>query len=149
MFDRLEDKEVRRISKAKIDPVIDEDSGDEEDYNFPAADSTKQSRASPPEQIRRSRTPDPHSAAEDTEAASIPATKGLTASAKAVTASVGSALRRNPDGSVAARMILPKRNKRSKVNKHILPRYYLTFASLLASRLGTKDKRADSFSGRI
>ena len=117
MFDRLEDKEVWRVSeKARLDPMIDEDSGDEEDYNFPPAGVTQQSRTSPADQIRRSRAPDVHSAAEDTEAAPIPAAKVVMASVTAAPASVGSALRKNADGSVGARKILPKRNRSLKVN---------------------------------
>jgi len=117
MFDRLEDKEVWRVSeKARLDPMIDEDSGDEEDYNFPPAGVTQKSRTSPADQVRRSRTQDVHSSAEDTEAAQIPATMVLMASVTAAPTSVGSALRKNADGSVGARKILPKRNKSSKVN---------------------------------
>ena len=148
MFDRLEDKEVWRVSeKARLDPVIDEAS-DDEDYNCPPAGITQQSRVSSPDQTRRSRTPDVHSAAEDTEAALIPATKVLTASVAAAPASVGSALRKNADGSVGARKILPKRNKGLKVNNSILHYYWLIFASL-ASKLEAKGKRANSPSGRI
>lgn len=145
MFSRLEDKEVRRVSKrANLDPMIDEDSSDEEDYSLLPADVTKPSRNSQVEQTRPSRTPDVHSSTEGTEVALVPATKGHTTSVTTAPASVGSALRKNADGSVAVPKILPKRNKGMKVNKSILPYYWLTFASLLASKLEAKGKRADS-----
>jgi len=112
IVDRLEDREVRRVSKrTKLDPMIDEDSGDE-DYNSPPADVTNPPRASP-EQTRQLRTPDINPAVEDPEAL---ATKELPASVTAVPTSAGSALRRYADGSVAAPKMLPKRNKGSKVN---------------------------------
>ena len=107
MFDRREDKEVRRASKkVKLDPMIDEDSGDEEGYIIPLADVTKPPRVS---QTRQSRASDVHSVADDTEAVSLLVT--------VAPASVGSALRKSADGSVAAPKMLPKRNKSSKVKK--------------------------------
>jgi hypothetical protein len=97
---------VRRASKrAKLDPMIDEDS--EEDDGVSLADITKPSRTSKAEQTRRSRTPDVRSVAEDTETALV-----ITAPAF-----VGSALRKNMDGSVATPKVLPKRNKDSKVSE--------------------------------
>jgi hypothetical protein len=107
MLDRQEDKEVRRISKkANLDPMIDEDSGDEEYRYSPLPDLTRSSRTPPEEQGRRSRTPNIRSVPDDTEVAL----------ATTAPASVGSALRRNVDGSVAAPKLLPRRNKGSKVN---------------------------------
>lgn len=113
ILDRQEDKEVRRISKrANLDPMIDEDSGDEEYPHSPLPNLTIQPRPIPEEQERRSRPPDIRSSLGDTQAASV----------TTVPTSVGSALRRNADGSVAAPKSLPKRNKGSKVNQTI---YYL------------------------
>lgn len=147
MFDRFEDKEVWRASKkARLDPMIDQDSGDE-DYNIPPADVTQQSRTSPADQTRRSRTPCVRSAAEDTRASPIPTTSVLTALVTAAPAPVGSALRKNADGSVAARKILPKRNKASKVlKKPPLLDYRLTFAPLVP-KLEAKRERTNSSSG--
>ena len=120
MMDRQEDKEVRRISKrVKLDPMIDEDSDDKEDYHTSLQDPTKPSYTPSDEQTRRSRTPVARSVAEDTE---IPATQGQMGSAAAVSVSVGSALRRDADGSVVAPKVLPKRNKCAKVG----PKPYLT-----------------------
>ena len=118
MLDRLEDKEVRRVSKkTKLDPMIDEDSGDEEDYDFPLAGFPKPSHTSQAERTRRSRTPNPNSAAEETEAVSVSATAGCTASVTTAPPSVGSALRKGADGRVATPRVLPKRDKGSKVEK--------------------------------
>ncbi|KAF9783494.1 P-loop containing nucleoside triphosphate hydrolase protein [Thelephora terrestris] len=98
---RQEDKEVRRISKkTKLDPMIDEDSGDEDHSYLP--EPTKSSRASPEEQTRRSGTPDVRSVFERIEPPAAPV-------------SVGSALRKNTDGSVSAPKVLAKRNKGSKL----------------------------------
>ena len=119
-MDRQEDTEVRRISKRmKLDPMIDEDNSDEEDYHTSLQDLTKLSYTHSDEQTRRSRTPVARSVAEDTE---IPATEGQIGSAAAVSASVGSALRRDADGSVVAPKVLPKRNKCAKVG----PKPHLT-----------------------
>jgi len=118
MVDRREDKEVRRVSKkARLDPMINEDSGDGEDSDFALADVMKPSLTPPAKQTRRSRTPDVHSEAEDTEAMSVPASTGRKALVTAAPASVGSALRKNADGKVATPKILPKRDKGSKVNE--------------------------------
>ena len=135
MLGRQEDKEVRRISKkAKLDPMIDEDSGDE-DYSL-LLEPTKPSRASPEEQKSR-RTPDIRSVIEDTKAGVTPA-------------SVGSALRKNADGSVVAPKLLAKRNKGSKVKQnHALTNYCLTFTSFSAPKLEAKGTRAHPPSGRI
>lgn len=96
--------------------MIGEDSGDEEDCDL-STGVTKPSRTSRAQQTRRSKTPDVHSAAEDdTEVTSVPASKGRTMSVIAAPASLGSALRKNADGSVATPKILPKRNQGSKVN---------------------------------
>ena len=147
MFDRLEDKEVWRASKkTRLDPMIDQDSGDEEDYNIPPAGVTQQSRTSPADQTRRSRTPCVRSAAEDTRTSPIPATSALTALVTAAPASVGSALRKNADGSVAARKILPKRNKTKVKKTPPLLDYWLTFASLVP-KLEAKRERTNSPSG--
>ena len=132
---RQEDKEVRRSSKkAKLEPMIDEDSGDE-DYSL-LLEPTKPSRASPEEQTSQ-RTPDIRSVIEDTKAGVTPA-------------SVGSVLRKNADGSVAAPKLLPKRNKGSKIKQnHALANYWLTFMSFSAPKLEAKDARAHPPSGRI
>lgn len=116
MLNRQEDKEVRRISKkANLDPMIDDESDEEEDYHSPLTDLTKSSRTSLEEQASRSGTPDLRSVAGDTEATSIPAAQENTESGVFAPTSVGSALRRNMDGSIAVPKILPKRNKGSKV----------------------------------
>jgi len=148
MFDRREDKEVRRVSKkAKLDPMIDEDSSDGEGYDFPLGDIMKPSRTSPAKQTRRSRTPDVHPEVEDTEATSVPATAGRTASVTAAPASVGSALLKNADGRAATPRVLPKRNKGSKVDKTpILPRYRLNVVPFVAPKLEAK---SDPSWGRI
>jgi len=118
MLDRLEDKEVRRVSKkAKFGPTIDEDSGDEEDYDLPPADITKPSRTSRAELGERPRASDADSVTGDTEAVPVAVTKGRTLLITTGPASVGSALRKNADGSVAALKVLPKRNKGSKVKE--------------------------------
>jgi hypothetical protein len=148
MLDRQEDKKVRMISKkANLDSIIDDDSGDEEYYPSLLADLTKSSCTLPEEQERRSRTPDVRPIASDTETMPVPAThavKSMTAPA-----SVGSALRRNTDGSVAAPKVLPKRNEGSKVSKNLclLPNRLLTLASSSATELEAKAKRADTPSG--
>ena len=115
-----------------------EDSGDE-DYSFPAAGVTKQSPTSQTERTRRSRAPDTPSTTGDARASPTPATKELTAPVEAASASVGSALRRNPDGSVAVRKVLPKRNKSSKVNK-LHPRLLLANLRVTIS-LGVGNER--------
>ena len=101
MLDRVEDKQVRRVAKkTRLDPMIDEDSDEEEDCSFPSADATEPSHTFQTERPRRPRTPDTCPVAEGTE--TIPAF-------------VGSALRKNADGSIATPKVLPKRNKGSKV----------------------------------
>lgn len=148
MLNRQEDKEIRRISKkVNLDPMIDEDSDGEEYLHSSPADLVKSSRASPKEQARRPRTLDLPSAACGTKAALVPATREHTP----VTASVGSALRRNVDGNITAPKILPKRNKGSKVNQalYLLPNHWLTIASFLATKLEAKGKRTDTPSGRF
>ena len=104
----MEDKAVRRASKkAWLDPMFDEDSSDEDDYSFPPPDATKSSWTSQAELARPSRTPDAHPAADDTETVLV----------TAAPVSVGSALRKNADGSIANPKVLPKRNKGSKVSE--------------------------------
>jgi hypothetical protein len=151
MFDRLEDKVIRRASKrAKLDPMIDEDSGDEEDDDFPLTDVADPSRTSQGERTRRSRTPDIRFVAEDAEAASVPETGGPMASVTTAPAFVGSALRKNGDGSVATPKVMPKRNKDSKVNKTpVLTNFRLNIASFLASKLEAKGEGVDPLSPRI
>ena len=118
MLDRLEDKVVRRASKkVRLDPMIDEDSGDEEDYDSPPADDTKPFRASQAEQARRSRVPDVYPVDEDTEAVSALAITGRKLSVTTAPPPVGSALRKGANGSVAVPKVLPKRNKDSKVKE--------------------------------
>ena len=107
---------IRRASKrAKLDPMIDEDS--EEDDSISLADVSKPSRTAQAEQTRRSRTPDIRSVAEDTKAVSVLAIKDRTVLVTTAPAFVGSALRKNMDGSVATPKVLPKRNKDSKVSE--------------------------------
>ena len=117
MFDRLEDKEVRRASrKARLDPVVDEDSADEEDYDFPLDDVTKPSRTPQAERTSRPRTPDVRSVDED----SVTGINGRTTAVTVAPASVGSALRKNANGGIATPKLLPKRNKDSKVGETTL-----------------------------
>lgn len=119
ILDLQEDKEVRRISKkTNINSMIDEDY-----HYFPPPDLTKSYRTSPEERARRSRTPDIRFVTGDAEATTVPVIQEYTASVTIAPASVGSALRRNADGSIAAAKVLPKRKKGSKVNETIL--YYI------------------------
>lgn len=114
MLDRLEDKQVRRASrKTKLDPMVDEDSADEEDYSFPPQDATEPSHTSQAERTRQSRTSDVD------EDAATP-TNGRTTSFTSVPASVGSALRKNANGSATTPKVLPKRDKGSKVGETML-----------------------------
>ena len=111
MFDRLEDKQVRRASrKTRLDPMVDEDSAGEEDYSFSLADATDPSHTSQPERMRRSRTP-------DVDQDSVTPVNGRATSVTSAPASVGSALRKNADGRVVTPKVLPKRDKGSKVGE--------------------------------
>ena len=111
MFDRLEDKQVRRASgRTGLDPMVDNDSADEEDYSFPLADATELSHASRAERTRRSRTP-------DVDEDAVTPIDGWTTSVTSTPASVGSALRKNANGNVATPKVLPKRDKGSKVGE--------------------------------
>lgn len=114
-MDRQEDKEVRRISKkVRLDPMIDEDSGDEEDHHSPPSDLANSPSAPPEWHKGPSRTLDPHPVDENAGIALVPTS---VASITAVPIPVGSALRKNADGSVVAPKLLPKRNKGAKVNE--------------------------------
>ena len=137
MLDRHEHKEVRRISKkADLDPMIDEDSDGEEYHHSPLVDLKVSSCTLPEEQERRPRTPDTRSVVGDTQDASVMTSPTF----------VGSALRRNVDGSVAAPKVLPKRNKGSKVNVtlQLLPNRSPTLVSFLDTKLEAKAKRTDT-----
>lgn len=151
ILDRREDKAVRRISKANLDPMIDEDTDDEEYHHSPLVDLTKPFRTSSEEYTRRSGTSDVHSLAGDDEVAPVTATLGLTATAVTFPASVGSALRKNADGNVAVPKVLPKRIKGLKVNKTnpAIPNHWLTVLSSSATKLGEEGNGADTPSGRI
>lgn len=93
--------------------MIDEDSSSEGCDSSPP-ELTKVPRAPPERQTRRSMTPDDHSVTERVDSASVlVTTKG--AMSALVAPPVGSALRKNADGSIAAPKVLPKRNKDSKV----------------------------------
>ena len=108
----MEDKKVRRASKkARLNPMVDEDSSDEEDYSFSLGDAMKPSCASQAEWTKPLRMPNMHFVANDTEGAHV----------AAAPISVGSALRKNVDGSIATPKVLPKRNKGSKVNEKPIP----------------------------
>ena len=114
MFDRLEDRNVRRASrKARLDPMVGEDSADEEGYNSTLEDAIEPSSASLVERTVRPGTPD-----FDDDA--VTAIDGRTTSVTPAPVSVGSALRRNTNGSVATPKVLPKRNKGSKVRETTL-----------------------------
>ena len=120
---RLEDKEVRRVSrKVKLDPMIDEDSVDE-DYDFLLEGATKPFPTFQAEQTRLLGTPDIHSPTGDTETTFTSTIKGSITSATTAPTSLGSALRKNADGSIAAPKVLSKRNKGQKVGRTPL---YLT-----------------------
>lgn len=117
MFDRQEDKEVRRISKkANLDPMTDEGSVDEE-YDCSPADLTKISHTPPEEEARRPNTAGIRSVAGGAEPMPVPVTQDHSVSVITAPSSAGSALRRDADGSLAAPKVLPKRNKGSKVNE--------------------------------
>jgi len=93
--------------------MVDEDSADEEDYSFPLPDATEPSHTSQAERTRRSRTP-------DVDMDAVTPTYGRTTSVTSAPPSVGSALRKNANGSIATPKVLPKRDKGSKVGEDSL-----------------------------